>query len=104
MMKKRGYLNTDISHVDNLDELIAIAYQVFDTNKPRPIKGVCTYCCMLEESVSLMYKLPVRELPPEVIYDYLDSAQCDGYALSDEIRYFVPRIFELLYQGGVSSS
>lgn len=100
ILKKRPrYQIDDIAHIDDLDELIAIAYDVFAIYLPHRPLEVCTYCCMDENNVALIYKTPVQELPRAVIYDYLDSAQCDDRALSDEIRYFAPRIFELLYQG-----
>lgn len=83
----------------DIDELIELSYVVFQNYRPHRPLEVCTFCCMCSKNVALIYQLPVRELSREVIYDYLDSAQCDERALSDEIRYFAPRIFELLAKG-----
>lgn len=95
-MKKR-YKN--IADIQDLDELIERAYDVFGVYTPHRPLEVCTYCCMCPKNVSQIYKTPVRQLSREIIYDYLGAAQGETLALSDEIRYFAPRIFELLAKG-----
>ena len=89
-----------IIKITDMDELIAYAYLIFSNYRPHRPLEVCTYCCMCEKNVELIYKMPVQKLSREVIYDYLDAAQGDSESrLSDEIRYFAPRIFELLAKG-----
>lgn len=98
-MKKAKISLKDILYIHDIDEIIAVAYWVFGNYKPHKPLEVCTYCCMCEKNVASIYQLPVHELSREIIYDYLDAAQGETLALSDEIRYFMPRIFELLAKG-----
>ncbi|OPH33453.1 hypothetical protein [Moraxella equi] len=76
-----------------------MACVIFQNYRPHKPLEVCTYCCVCEHNVELIYKLPVRELSTLTIYDYVNAVECgDKIALSDEILYFMPRMFEFLVE------
>lgn len=90
----------NIAQIDDIDELIDVAYVLFGSHRLCQPLQVCTYCCVMPHHVEQMYQYPVHELSKEVIFDYLDAAQSGtDEALSAQIRYFIPRIFELLVKG-----
>lgn len=92
--------NHPFAYIDELEMLIEMAYQLFVNYRPHRPLQVCTNCCMCEKNVELIYGTPVHKLSRAVIFDYLDSAQFGtDEALSSEIRYFAPRILELLAKG-----
>lgn len=96
----KRYSQSEIENAKDIYALIEMAYVVFENYRPHKPLEVCTGCCVCEHNVELIYKTPVRELPALTIYDYVSAVEYgDKIALSDEIRYFMPRIFELLAQG-----
>lgn len=92
---KQSYL----AQITDLDALVELAYDVFRFYSPHHPLAVCTTCCMSEKNVSTIYKTPLRDLSRDVVYDYLDAAIVSDTQVSAEIRYFIPRIFELMIKG-----
>lgn len=83
-----------------MNELIKRSYYVFQRYRPHSPLEVCHgACCITPENLQKIYHTPIAKLLPSAIYDYLTAAGGDEAKMSDEIRYFVPRIFELLWQG-----
>lgn len=94
-------LKQDIEQIDELDVLIELSYDVFAHYRPHTPLEVCcrSNCCISEQSYQLIQQIPICQLPANLLYEYLDAAEgCDPKALSSEIRYFMPRIFELMAQ------
>lgn len=98
-MHQSSTISSQLNDIQNLDELIEYAYHIFCQYRPHRPLEVCTYCCMYDKNVEQIYQTPLKKLSREIIYDYLDAAQGESLALSDEMRYFIPRIFELLAKG-----
>lgn len=82
---------------EQLDALIARIYAAFSQYSIKEIHGVCTYCCMNEDSVRAIKKSPLKSLTSSTIRDYLDAAQydLDNDTLVSEIKYLLPRVFDL---------
>lgn len=61
---------------------------------------ICTLCCVDKTHENLLRKSDRYNIPLEAIYEYNSSAK-SGYTLetADELKYFAPRILELLVQG-----
>lgn len=75
--------------------LIEEAYKLFDKPIGSHLMGVCTDCCISKECEKQLINTPVRELPKELVYDYLDAAYRNENMLN-EVAHFLPRILELL--------
>lgn len=59
---------------------------------------VCTACCMDADLALQMSRLPLRQLTEKHFYQYNTSAKSEVQP-ADEIKYFLPRMLELLAQG-----
>ena len=78
-----------------MNTLIAKIYECFSQYSIEEIHGVCTYCCINEDSVRAIEKSPLNSLANSTISDYLDAAENDPDTMVSEIKYLLPRIFEL---------
>lgn len=81
-----------------LRSLIEEAYDVFGGYRARHSLSVC-HCnsCMSEEHERLLLKTPLREIPAKLLAEYTGSAHgWDDGPVAREMRYFLPRYFELL--------
>src|SRR5687768_12641408 len=79
---------------------IDAAYQAFGRYGVGPQLEVCS-CCVSESAVAALVATPLRELPAELLCEFTDSAHGEGRV--EEVKYFLPRYFELLAQGEETS-
>jgi hypothetical protein len=80
-------------------EAVENLYAVFKRYEPpKAMLDVCTGCCMDQKLEKEMRKLPLASLYRNHFYEYNDSAKSEVQP-EDEIKYFIPRIFELLCEG-----
>lgn len=93
----------DFVYVSNLEKrlnsLIIEGYHLFSSYKFGTEMGVCTDCCLMEVHLEKLQKIPVEILEVATIYNYLDSAESNEEWLIPQIKYLLPRIFELLVKG-----
>ena len=78
-----------------LKEIIEESYRIFDKYKLGKTLDVCLHCVTAEE-VEPLLETPLREISKEMIYKYYSSAQNYGEQELYELKYFLPRILELL--------
>jgi hypothetical protein len=82
-----------------LSAAIEQLYAVFSRyNAPVGLLDVCTHCCMDPALEKEMRRLPLRQISTNHFYAYNDSAK-NSVQPADEIKYFVPRLCELLASG-----
>ncbi len=82
-----------------LDAAVEAVYRAFAHYRaPEGLLDVCTCCCMDAEVEREMHRLPLRQLTREHFYQYNDSAK-SAVQPADEIKYYLPRMLELLAQG-----
>ena len=56
-------------------------------------------CCLSDEEVNQLKKLPIHQVSRSLIHNYLDAGEeSDKDALSKQIKYLLPRILELLIE------
>jgi hypothetical protein len=80
-------------------EAVANLYTVFRRYEaPAGLLDVCTGCCMDEKLEKEMRRLPLASLYRKHFYEYNDSAKSEVQP-APEIKYFIPRMFELLSEG-----
>lgn len=80
---------------EQMDTLIAGIYAAFSHYCIKEMNGICTDCCMNEQSVLAIKKSPLKSLTNHTINDYLDAAEYDPDSIVSEIKYLLPRVFEL---------
>ncbi len=78
-----------------LKEIIEESYKIFSKYKLGNTLDVCLHCVTAEEFEPLL-ETPLREISQEMIYKYYSSAQNYGEQELYELKYFLPRILELL--------
>lgn len=82
-----------------LRSIVEEAYGVFGGYRPAaPTLSVC-HCnvCMTEETELELVKTPLREIPSGLLAEYTNSAHgWDDGPIAREMRYFLPRYFELI--------
>jgi hypothetical protein len=82
-----------------LEAAIQVAYETFGAYQaPQGPLDVCTDCCMDADLEREMRHLPLRQLTEKHFYQYNDSAKSEVQP-ADEIKYYLPRMLELLAQG-----
>lgn len=82
-----------------LEAATQLVYQTFAKYQaPQGLLDVCTSCCMDVELEAEMRRLPLRQLTREHFYQYNGSAKSEVQP-ADEIKYYLPRMLELLTQG-----
>ena len=81
-----------------LHAVIQEAYEVFGDYRVRHSLSVChCNCCMTEEDEPDLLKAPLRDIPANLLAEYTNSAHAwDDGPVAREMRYFLPRYFELL--------
>jgi hypothetical protein len=90
--------SSDITLTDALRTAITDAYQVFTPYAARFTAQVCQCpCCFIEADRKQLLKLPLREIDGYLLEQYSWSAHGhdNGGPLSDDLRYLLPRYFEL---------
>lgn len=78
-----------------LKETIEESYKVFSKYKLGNTLEVCLHCVTAEE-VEPLLKTPLREISGEMIFSYYSSAQSGSQQELYEMKYFLPRILELM--------
>lgn len=83
-----------------LSKLIEQAYQLFSSYKLDEKLAVCTQCCFSEKNAALLRSIPLPEISPPLMFQYLDSIFYDNnlQVLINETKYLLPRILELMAQ------
>lgn len=82
-----------------LNAAVQTVYRAFSHySAPKALLDVCTGCCMEAALEHEMRNLPLRQLTQEHFYQYNDSAKSEVQP-ADEIKYYLPRMLELLAQG-----
>ena len=84
-----------------LAAVIEDAYDVFGDYDVRRSLVVC-HCnsCMTVEDEQRLLKTPLREIPARLLAEYTGSAHSwDDGPVARQMRYFLPRYFELIAQG-----
>ncbi|HEY0371721.1 MAG TPA: hypothetical protein VGD79_06945 [Thermoanaerobaculia bacterium] len=86
---------------DDLRAIVDEAYAVFSAYE---IGGRLTVCncnvCMHLDTERLLASTPLRELPSSLLAEYTNSAHgYDDGDIARELRYFLPRYFELIANG-----
>ena len=85
---------------DELHEAIENAYDVFPEMKWRGRNATVCTCCVSELNARDLAKIDRRDLDAELISEYLGSAHhVDEGSAAQEVRHFLPRIFELVAIG-----
>lgn len=82
-----------------LQAIVDEAYRVFGRHEiTTPTLTVCRCnCCMTVGIERELIKTPLRELPSDVLAEYTNSAHgWDDGPIAREMRYFLPRYFELI--------
>lgn len=82
-----------------LEAATQAVYQAFSGYPaPQGLLDVCINCCMDEKLEREMRALPLRQLTEKHFYEYNDSAKSEVQP-ADEIKYYLPRLLELLAHG-----
>jgi len=81
----------------NLDDIIADSYRIFATYKIDGSLDICTHCCMPKENERLLARLPVKEIPRDLLSEYNDGAWSMNTE-APEFKHFLPRYFDLIRQ------
>lgn len=85
---------------DELRAAIENAYAVFPEMKWRGRNATVCPCCVSDLNARDLAKTPRRRLTADLVSEYLGSAHHVGEgAAAQEVRHFLPRIFELVAQG-----
>lgn len=88
---------------DRLNAAVANAYRVFSIYRLGTRLAVCKCnVCMDDATEKRLIETPLGELTAGLLAEFTNSAHAEGNA--DELRYFLPRYFELLAQGQPTSS
>ena len=86
----------------DLNRAIAALYDIFQSYRAVfPLHACDCPICMPEEMMREMVRMPLKQLSANYFYEY-NNAPCDisdKKTYADEIKYFLPRWFELLIQG-----
>ncbi|WP_072392862.1 hypothetical protein [Hyphomicrobium sp. CS1GBMeth3] len=73
------------------------AYRVFGGYRLDGALIVCNCnCCVSAESERRLIRTPLREIPYQLLAEYTDSAHGWDEIVADNMRYFLPRYFELI--------
>jgi hypothetical protein len=82
----------------SISQAIQKLYTAFANHKP-PMEYIdaCT-CCMEIEKQKEMMTLPLKKIPASLFYEYNDSAKSQNQP-ANEIKYFLPRMLEVLAEG-----
>lgn len=80
---------------------IAECYRIFSVYPvPKEHLNVCTACCMSPEIELELRTLPLQNLSALHLYEYnTNSGAYDTKPSETEVKYFLPRLFELLSEG-----
>lgn len=83
---------------ENMMAIIERAYQVFGRYPVPRNFDICGACCVSPEEEWALYEVPLRKLSFEVLNSYNQSARSEVQD-SNEVRYLLPRLFELIAHG-----
>lgn len=85
----------------DLPSVVEDAYAVFSRYRPTGALTVCNCdVCMSLEAERALTRTPLREISSALLAEYTNSAHgYDEGAIATELRYFLPRYFELIAGG-----
>ena len=81
----------------NLRQIVEKSYEIFAKYKLGKTLDVCSHC-VSDEEIAPLIKTPLRDLSETHIYSYYSSAQNYGEQEFYEMKYFLPRVLELLIE------
>lgn len=80
-----------------LTDIIDKSYSLFASyHLTRPL-DICTDCCMSPDDEATLARLPVRQIPRDLLAAYNDGAKPDKTRI-EEVKHFLPRYLDLLVQ------
>lgn len=79
-----------------LKGIVEKSFQIFSKYKLGKTLEVCLHCCVTAEEIKPLLKTPLREISGEMIYTYYSSAQNYSEQELYEMKYFLPRVLELM--------
>jgi hypothetical protein len=84
-----------------LKDIVEESYRVFGGYSVRRSLSVChCNCCMTVEAEQDLLTTPLREIPSGLLAEYTNSAHdWDDGPVAHQMRYFLPRYFELIAAG-----
>lgn len=80
-----------------LEKIIEQVYKLFENYKIKGSLDVCKICCVTDEQEKLLISTPLRKLSVELLTIYNDSAKTE-FQNANELKYFLPRMLELVTQ------
>ena len=90
-----------INYKTELNKLVEEAYSLFSAYSFGDSFEVCYgTCCLQRDDGKLIQITALRYLERKLIYEYLDAAEStDKFALTQQMKYLLPRILEFLADG-----
>lgn len=80
-----------------LQKIVEQTYKIFENYRIKGSLGVCKVCCVTDEQEKLLISTPLRKLSLELLTVYNDSAKTE-FQNAEELKYFLPRMLELVAQ------
>lgn len=84
-------------YTQRLNNAVEAGYQAFSNCK---FHGPLIYCncnvCMSDEHAKQLSTLPLKEIPAWLLAEYTNSAHGFDEYVEDQLKYFLPRYFELI--------
>lgn len=87
--------------MQDLKALIDESYQLFGLYEVGDVMAVCSGqgCCLQPCDAELLKSLPVQNIEPWLIYEFLEATETENITLLvQQMKYLLPRILELLIQ------
>jgi hypothetical protein len=85
-----------------LQSLLTKAYQLFAHYPASEPLDICTACCMEPQEAQRLAKMPVSEIPMDLLRIYTNGAKTDRTPPA-ELKHFLPRYLELIAQFNIPS-
>lgn len=80
-----------------LQAIVTKAYQLLSGYQAIEPLDICTHCCLEPAEAQRLARLPVSEIPKDLLRLYTNGAQ-SGSTPPPEIKHFLPRYLELIAQ------
>lgn len=85
------------------ESLVSALYEAFSRYRLNPPLDVCRCdACVSPETERALLTTPLKQISPELLSEFTNSAKTPGS--ETEMKYFLPRYFELLFEGKSVSS
>ncbi len=79
-----------------LSTIIEKSYKIFEDYTIGETLEICTNCCVTKEEEKILVRTPLRKITKEIMNFYYNSAQTYSQRELYEMKYFLPRVLELL--------